>query len=1104
MSRWIPLLVFALSLGPRPPSAFAALSPSAPPSPATGRTPADVDALLRASKLREAEALAREVLAARDHPGADSLAVADALDALVRTLTRLEKTKDPEARRDAERAVAIRERLQGADHPDVAASLVNLATLLRLSAAFDSSRADYERALAIQEKKLGPASSAVGRTLIGYGQLQHRTGHYADARKTFERAEAILRKTDGDESDGVALAMSNVANVLRDQDDFAGSLALQEKALAIREKLLGPDHVQVAAGLAGVGHALVYLGEYAKARAAYERERSIFEKAEGPDGANVAKANSHLAIVLELSGDLGAARACAERSLALQEKQQGSENPEVGSAANALASIDLDAGDYETARAGFERALRIWEKAYGHDHPRVARGMQNLGSAEGELGRLDDARQHLEAALAIQEKVIGPEDMQVASSLYDLASVQERLGRHDEARKSLERAVAIRRSKLGADNPFTALALARLGEVLSDEGQTAPAGDDLAEAVNVLEKWLGRDHPDVATVLASLAVAKYRAGDARTAFATALRAEDVGRRHLELTARVLPERQALRYEAVRASGESLALTIAAAGADPASARDAWDAVIRSRALVLDELASRQRTVVESSDPRIAELAERLRAAREKLARLAVRDFSRSQGVADAHALDEARLAKERAERDLAAKSAPFRHEREAFARGFDQVAAALPERSALVGFVSYDRVLADRPQRTRSLLAFVLRGGERTPATLPLGACADVDSAVHRWSRELERSMLDPSTANVAAERAAGVALRKLVWDPLEAAVGDVERVFFVPDGAVHLVNFAALPVGEREFLVERIPVLHYLGSERDLFAAASEGDPGHGLLVVDAPNFDRAVAAGGGNAAGGGAVGGVAARAAMPAKIASLRGAPGAADLARLRFDPLPGAQSEGDVVVEAWSTAGGWRRWLRRDAGSIVRLSGAAASEAAFKENVRGRRVVHLATHGFVLAPGDDAFAANPLLRAGLALAGANVRASVAPGEEDGILTAEEIASLDLRGCEWAVLSACDSGTGEIVDGEGVIGLCRAFRVAGVRTLLLSLWPVEDESARRWIRELYAARLGHGLSTDRAVSAASLACLKALRERGKYPHPFRWASFVAAGDWR
>jgi CHAT domain-containing protein len=161
-----------------------------------------------------------------------------------------------------------------------------------------------------------------------------------------------------------------------------------------------------------------------------------------------------------------------------------------------------------------------------------------------------------------------------------------------------------------------------------------------------------------------------------------------------------------------------------------------------------------------------------------------------------------------------------------------------------------------------------------------------------------------------------------------------------------------------------------------------------------------------------------------------------------------------------------------------------------------------VHLATHGFVLDPG--CVVANPLLRSGLALAGANARATAAAGEEDGILTAEEIASLELSGVEWAVLSACEGGTGEVVDGEGVLGLCRAFRVAGARTVLLSLWPVEDDAARRWIRELYQARLGRGRSTDRAVAEASLYCLRRLRERRQYPHPYLWTSFVAAGDWR
>jgi CHAT domain-containing protein len=144
------------------------------------------------------------------------------------------------------------------------------------------------------------------------------------------------------------------------------------------------------------------------------------------------------------------------------------------------------------------------------------------------------------------------------------------------------------------------------------------------------------------------------------------------------------------------------------------------------------------------------------------------------------------------------------------------------------------------------------------------------------------------------------------------------------------------------------------------------------------------------------------------------------------------------------------------------------------------------------------------NPLLLSGLALAGANHRDAAGPDEEDGILTAEEIAAMDLSGVEWAVLSACDTGIGEIKAGEGVFGLRRAFQIAGARTVIMSLWSVEDESARQWMKALYEGRLLKHLDTAEAVRNASLTVLKARRSRGESTHPFHWAGFVAAGDWR
>ena len=138
------------------------------------------------------------------------------------------------------------------------------------------------------------------------------------------------------------------------------------------------------------------------------------------------------------------------------------------------------------------------------------------------------------------------------------------------------------------------------------------------------------------------------------------------------------------------------------------------------------------------------------------------------------------------------------------------------------------------------------------------------------------------------------------------------------------------------------------------------------------------------------------------------------------------------------------------------------------------------------------------------GLALAGANQRARAKADEDDGILTAEEIATLNLEGTEWAVLSACDTGLGEIRAGEGVFGLRRAFQVAGVRTVIMSLWSVEDQATRQWMRALYDARLERGLDTADSVRAAALSVLNDRRAKGQSTHPFYWAAFVAAGDWR
>jgi CHAT domain-containing protein len=229
------------------------------------------------------------------------------------------------------------------------------------------------------------------------------------------------------------------------------------------------------------------------------------------------------------------------------------------------------------------------------------------------------------------------------------------------------------------------------------------------------------------------------------------------------------------------------------------------------------------------------------------------------------------------------------------------------------------------------------------------------------------------------------------------------------------------------------------------------------------------------------------------------------------MRFGPLPDSAREAQAITTLWE---------RTNGKPVQHLNGREATEAAFKQEAPGKRVLHLATHGFFLddrcasalekqagpgAPGAPSVTGeNPLLLSGLVLAGANNRGTAGALEEDGILTAEEIAALDLSGVEWAVLSACDTGLGKFKAGEGVFGLRRAFQVAGVRTVVMSLWPVQDQATRTWMTALYDGRFAKRLDTATAAHQASTKVLTERRGRKQSTHPFYWAGFVAAGDWR
>lgn len=1056
--------------------------------------------------------------------GAPVASVADEVDDLIRQVAqrnRLSQWWQPDTRELAQRALTEATREHGPQDPRVASALEQLARLDLHDADFDRARAHLERAVAIrraegdplplarglatlaevlveqedldgaevplteadelQTRTLGPEHPDLAVTLQVRGILELARGDYDAAGQHLDRAQAI-QETDPEYAPELAETLINQGKRLRYQGLYPEALTVVDRTLAVVEANLGRE-TPVMARVLDLQATLHYLtADLTAAQTEWEEALRIQRATLGPDHAQLGTTLSNLALVSESFRALPAARDQLEQALEVYRRALGPEHSILSIVLYNLARVNRKLGDFAVARTHLETAITIREAALGPDHPQIGPLALDLARLLEDTGDHEGAVVHLERALYLFETNLGPDHPHVAAVLASLATNQQRLGRPEEAKPILERAIAINRARLGADHPWVSTIETHLADILLLTGDVDPALEIYRKSLEIRTTALGPDHPYVGYAHARLARAHREAGRPAESLTASLTAERIARRHLRTVSRSLAEREALRYAGITDSGLATALDLARDGLDADDVGRVWDAVVRSRALVLDAMVGRRRALRDDNDAGLAPLREEYESASRDLARLTVRELGKDDVEQMRATLEEAQRRQERAERALLEASPGFREDQRRQEAGLDAVRAALPDDSALVSYVRYGSRDAE------IYLAFVASGSGLT--CVDLGDATGVDLLVEDWRRELA----DGSAGSLPA----GDALRERIWDPVAAHLGSEARVFVVLDGALHLVNLATLPDADGRYLLETGPLFHLLNAERDVLVPATPAS-GRGLLALGGPDFD-----------GVGSAGVESGRRGEPTDCTSFQ---------EIRFPSLPGTRIELDRVVDLWAA---------HEGSPVRRLQGIEATESALKTSAPGHRVLHLATHGFYLGAGcieEEAGTrgvggvaptrasrrgfrsqdgTNPLRLSGVALAGANRRHEAGEGEDDGILTSGELAALDLEGVEWAVLSACETGLGEIGTGEGVFGLRRALQLAGARTVVLSLWAVDDLAAQAWMQELYRARLVERLDTAEAVREAGLRVLERRRDRGESDHPFFWGAFIAAGDWR
>ena len=1018
------------------------------------------------------------------------------------------KSKYDEAISLAERALAIQERILGADHLDVGNSLDIIANMY--DNKMDSAKAEplYQRALAIREKAFGLEHSEVADSLNDLALLYYNKADYAKAEPLFQRALTIKEKAFGLEHQNVALPINNLALLYLNKGDFAKAEPLFQRALAISEKTLGPEHPSIALSINNL--AIVYFGkgDYAKCEPLYQRALAIAEKAFGSEHPNVAPSINNLALLYMNKGDFSKTEPLYQRTLAIFEKAFGAEHPSVALPLGNLAALYTNKGDYPKAEPLFQRALAIYERTLGAEHPNVALTLSGLAGMHTNKGDYVKAEPLFQRALAIFEKALGPEHPNVALSINNLAFLYNNNSDYAKAEPLFQRALAISEKTLGPEHRNVAVSLLNLADIYRNKGDLAKAESLTQRALAIFEKALGPEHFFVAGSLDHL-VTLYRAsGQIAQAVMTQRRSAEIIESNLSRNLEIGSERQKLAYLA-RFLGQShriISLHLRSFPKDSAARDLAVTTILSRKGRALDVMTDSIAALRRRSTPQDQKLLDQLKDIRSQLARLTLNGPQRITPAEHQARIKTLEEQTEKLEADISSRSAEFRALSQPVT--IAAVQAAIPGKSALVEFFAYrpfdPKANYSEPLGAPRYVAYVLRR-EGEVKWVELGEAKSIDEAVDK----LREALRDPNRRDV---KQLAREVDRLVMDPLRPLIGNTRRVFLSPDGALNLVPFAALVDKSDHYLVKHFE-FSYLTSGRDLLRLQLKQSGARSAMVIANPDFGESKIDGGEGSRG-----------------IKLKYQPDSASsnsessiLSDAFFPPLPGTADEAKAL-----------KAMLPDAAVLTR---AQATEAALKQ-AANPGILHIATHGFFLSDvaalnesrplkfvGEEPAVGrveNPLLRSGLALAGANLRKTVPGQEDDGVLTASEASALDLYGTKLVVLSACDTGVGEVRNGDGVFGLRRALALAGAETQVMSLWPVNDKATRDLMIGYYKRLLG-GSGRSEALREAQLRMLAGeMRDSGgssrllsqsarqtatgrtkDYSHPYYWACFIQSGEW-
>lgn len=1010
--------------------------------------------------------------------------LASEIDSLVTMIQKAFDQKDPETAHSIIDLTEARARIAfGEQSYEYAEAVFQRGRALRFQGKNQEAEEKYLLSLDIYRKSIGEYHPAFAKNLFNLAALQMATGRIDESEVNMIRSMDIRKAAFGPSH----LSLVDNLNWLTDLNLRKGlynrALSFADSALNILTPQVPESDPAFTKSLYWRSVILMNLGNYEEAETALLKLLDIGLRVHGMDHPETASVRNNLGLLYWRLGRLADAEEQWLETIRIREKSLGSNHPLTIRSYGNMGIFYFQTGNMKKTEIFFIRNLQGLAETTGKLSQDYAQALNNLSSYYQEMGDLAKAEPLVREGLEILESSLGREHPQFAISLYNLAILQEHLGHWDAARATLLETEVIRRKVLGNHHYDLGLTLLSLARLERSMGQLEMAQEDIQEALVIFYQSVGEAHPDYIAALLEKALQEEETGEIDAAVKSYWDIARLDREAIQQALFFLSDTEILDYLYRFQNHQDHMMKFAAQSAHPEMTGLAYDQTLFLKGFLL--YARQKMRNKAMTDPSSREIYFRLKEDYGQLAQ----EMAKTRADRDSILVAKLTEQTNQSEKELARSVGELGMELRPVS--WQDVQVSLQPGELAIEFVSH-APYPYAPKDSTIYSALLVSPGKEAPLMVPLfreGQLGSLLSVKTDRRSDYVNDLYAYADRGLVVKADKQASLEQLIWEPLMKYIKNENTLFIAPGGVLHRINLGAIPTSPDRVLADDFRMV-FLGSTRH--------------LVTDPKNLDKTV----------------------PSEAMIFGG---------IRFDPdsttlaksIEKSASASDKPKQnkldslrgsTWS----YLSWTAREAKTIAEIlseQGVAthsyldsnASEETFKELATGfntRRILHLATHGFFYPDPTSsttdstdvrpAFKASddPMIRSGLVLANGNFAwqygRPLVSGMEDGILTALEISQLDLSNVQLVVLSACETGLGDIQGNEGVYGLQRAFKIAGAKYLIMSLWQVPDRETMQFMTTFYRNWLEEQLTIPEAFRKTQL------EMRDRFFNPYAWAGFV------